>query len=102
MAEKGFHSIGEMRGAGLESLSMTTDVLERDSILFPVFDREKCIGCGRCAVSCRDGGHQAITLDKERRPRLDGKKCVGCHLCVIVCPERAVHSALKRIVRKKN
>lgn len=102
MAEKGFHSIGEMRGAGLESLSMTTDVLERDSILFPVFDREKCIGCGRCAVSCRDGGHQAITLDKERRPRLDGKKCVGCHLCVIVCPERAVHSASKRIVRKKN
>ena len=101
MREKGFTSISEMKGLGLDSLSMSTDVLERDSILFPVFDKEKCIGCGRCEISCADGGHQAIRLSDERKPVLDGRKCVGCHLCVIVCPERAIRSAGKRITRKK-
>ena len=101
MSEKGFTSVAQMRGQGLDSLSLTTDALERDSVLLPVFEREKCIGCGRCALSCRDGGHQAITMDGAGRPRLDGRKCVGCHLCVVVCPQRAVRSAAKRIMRKK-
>ena len=53
----------------------------------PEFDHDKCIGCGRCYVSCFDGGHQAINwLDKERRPELNTDKCVGCHLCQKVCP----------------
>ena len=99
LAEKGFDSVAEARGLALDSISATTDVLERDTIVFPKFLREKCIGCGRCAVSCADGGHQAIRLVKDRKPILDGKKCVGCHLCVLVCPERAIRSARKRITR---
>ncbi len=99
LAEKGFSSVEEARGLALDSVSETTDVLERDTVIFPRFDREKCIGCGRCAVSCADGGHQAIRLNDVRAPVLDGKKCVGCHLCVLVCPERAIRSARKRITR---
>ena len=100
LAEKGFASVDEARGLALDSVSATTDVLERDTVVFPKFRREKCIGCGRCAVSCADGGHQAIRLGKDRKPILDGKKCVGCHLCVLVCPERAIGSARKRITRE--
>ena len=85
----------------LDSVSDTTDVLERDTVIFPKFHREKCIGCGRCVVSCADGGHQAIRLDENRRPLLNGKKCVGCHLCVLVCPQGAVSSSPKRISRNK-
>ncbi len=101
LAEKGFSSVREAVGLGLDALSETTDILERDTIIFPHFMRERCIGCGRCAVSCADGGHQAIRLNGDRQPVLDGKKCVGCHLCVLVCPQRAIVSGRKRISREK-
>ena len=100
LAEKGFRSVEEVRGLALDSVSETTDALERDTILFPHFHPDKCIGCGRCMISCMDGGHQAIRLNEDRRPVLDGSKCVGCHLCVLVCPQKAISSAKKRIYRK--
>ena len=74
LAEIGAGSIDEMRGQALENVSDTTDVLERDTVIYPKFNRDKCIGCGRCMISCSDGGHQAITLGEDRRPRLNGKK----------------------------
>ncbi|MBR3018658.1 MAG: NAD-dependent dihydropyrimidine dehydrogenase subunit PreA [Clostridia bacterium] len=100
LAEKGFSSVKEAMGLGLDSLSATTDALERDTVVFPQFIRERCIGCGRCAISCADGGHQAIRLDENRRPVLNGKNCVGCHLCILVCPQRAIQPGKKRITRK--
>ena len=100
LAEKGFHNVTEVRGCGLESISGTTDVLERDTILFPKIRLDRCTGCGRCVLSCADGGHQALRLNEERLPVLDGKKCVGCHLCLLICPEKAIVSARKRIVRQ--
>ena len=101
LAEKGFNSLMEAKGLALGSVSETTDVLERDTIIFPKFDKEKCIGCGRCVISCNDGGHQAITLSADRKPVLNGRNCVGCHLCVLVCPEKAISSSRKRITRVK-
>ena len=100
LAEKGFRNVRELIGLGLDSLHSQTDTLERNSVLFPEFVRERCIGCGRCAISCRDGGHQAIHLNENRRPVLDGKRCVGCHLCLLVCPEQAIRPGRKRIQRK--
>jgi dihydropyrimidine dehydrogenase (NAD+) subunit PreA len=83
----------------LDAVSTTTDVLERDTVLFPKFNHDTCIGCGRCEISCADGGHQAIHLDETRRPKLDGSKCVGCHLCILVCPSRSIVPSGKRIKR---
>ena len=85
----------------LDSLHGTTDTLERDTVIFPKFDRDRCMGCGRCMISCADGGHQAIRLDENRRPVLNGKKCVGCHLCLLVCPQRAISQGSKRISHTK-
>ena len=102
LAEKGYESVREAQGLALDSISETTDVLERDTVLFPKFYREKCIGCGRCVISCADGGHQAIRLNAERLPILNGAKCVGCHLCVLVCPQKAIGSSRKRIFRPAN
>ena len=82
-----------------DAVSETTDVLERDTIVYPKFHRKKCIGCGRCEISCADGGHQAITLNSDRRPVMDPRKCVGCHLCVLVCPQKAISGGGKRIPR---
>lgn len=60
--------------------------LDRSFIVYPKCDTNKCIRCGRCYISCYDGGHQAITLGPDRTPYTDKKKCVGCHLCSLVCP----------------
>ena len=101
LAEKGFESVEETRGLALEHVSETTDILERDTIVYPKFHREKCIGCGRCVISCSDGGHQAIRPGEDRKPVMDGRKCVGCHLCVLVCPQKAITSSRRRVTKKK-
>lgn len=73
-------------GKGLQHV-LPTDQLNRESICFPKFSHSTCIGCGRCYLSCYDGGHQALSLrEGTGKPQLDGKKCVGCHLCIAVCP----------------
>ncbi|MBQ4017407.1 MAG: 4Fe-4S binding protein, partial [Oscillospiraceae bacterium] len=99
LTEKNFESLSEARGLALDSVSETTDVLERDTVVYPHFFRERCIGCGRCSISCADGGHQAIRMGKDGKPTLDAARCVGCHLCVLVCPQRAIRPS--RIRREK-
>jgi dihydropyrimidine dehydrogenase (NAD+) subunit PreA len=75
--------------------------LDRETVVYPKTDRERCIGCGRCYISCRDGGHQAITFDADtRQPHIVGTKCVGCHLCRLVCPTGAIGIS-KRIPKKQ-
>ncbi len=101
LAEKGFSSVEEVRGLALDSVSETTDVLERDTVVYPRFQRDRCIGCGRCMISCADGGHQAIRIGRDRKPILDVRKCVGCHLCILICPEKAIQSARKRILPRQ-
>lgn len=99
MLENGFKSVSEMVGAAFPNI-VPADKLDRGSIVYPVFDKDKCIGCGRCYISCMDGGHQAIKWDKsERKVSLLGKECVGCHLCLHVCPTGAI-SAGKRVSKR--
>lgn len=92
-------NVKDIVGLGLSHISDTTDVLERDTVVFPLFDKSKCAGCGRCVISCSDGGHQALTMKEDRSIKLDGSKCVGCHLCALVCPEGAIKTDGKRIQR---
>jgi dihydropyrimidine dehydrogenase (NAD+) subunit PreA len=101
MAKRGVSELSELVGERLEKF-LNPDHLDRDTIIYPKFDKEQCIGCGRCEISCNDGGHQAIVFDKDtRRHRLVGTKCVGCHLCRLVCPTGAI-GVTKRIEKKTN
>lgn len=84
-------SVKELQGALLNRVTPVTEIA-RDYIIYPKFIREKCVGCGRCYISCQDGGHQAIKFE-NRVPTLDPKKCVGCHLCIMVCPNESVVSS---------
>jgi dihydropyrimidine dehydrogenase (NAD+) subunit PreA len=97
MVERGVERLETLVGEQLSNFVLPSD-LDRDTLVYPKIDHEKCIGCGRCYVSCQDGGHQAITFT-ERQPRIVGTKCVGCHLCRLVCPTGAIGMA-KRINKK--
>ena len=79
----------ELVGRALPQI-VSGDDLDRSAVCYPKFDRARCVKCGRCYLSCMDGGHQAIKQGADNRPVLDGKACVGCHLCVTVCPAEAI------------
>ena len=92
----GFSSVQEMVGMALPNI-VQANQLNRCSISYPKFDRSRCIGCGRCYLSCLEGGHQALEMNEaENKPKLIPQKCAGCQLCTVVCPVGAI-SAGKRI-----
>ena len=92
MQERGIVELKKLVGEELKNFVLPSD-LDRDTKVFPKVDRDKCIGCGRCYISCQDGGHQAIEFGEDRKPRIIGQKCVGCHLCRLVCPTNAMGMA---------
>ena len=98
MASRGVSKVADLVGEAVGEFVRTSQ-LDRKTMVYPMIDRDVCIGCGRCYVSCRDGGHQAIEFGEERKPRLVGTKCVGCHLCYLVCPTGAIGLS-KRIPKK--
>ncbi|MBQ1624866.1 MAG: 4Fe-4S binding protein, partial [Erysipelotrichaceae bacterium] len=95
----GFTSIRDLKGTAVPNV-VPTEELDRSFVIYPRFDRNKCVGCQRCYVSCMDGGHQAISI-RDGKPVLDPKKCVGCHLCILVCPKQAVVSSQIRVPKKQ-
>ncbi|MCL2111599.1 MAG: NAD-dependent dihydropyrimidine dehydrogenase subunit PreA [Clostridiales bacterium] len=85
MDERGYDKVDDFVGLALPNIIPAED-LDRSFQILPAFDNKKCVGCGRCYVSCYDGGHQAIDWnERKRRPELNDE-CVGCHLCLNVCP----------------
>ena len=100
MAERGIENLADLVGERLPQFFLPTD-LDRTTVVYPVFHRDKCMGCGRCVISCADGGHQALEFDTvTRKPQLIGTKCVGCHLCRLVCPAGAI--GISKRVKKKS
>lgn len=96
LGAKGFSSVQGLVGMALPKL-VPADQLNRHSISYPKFNRSQCLGCGRCYLSCYDGGHQALEMDQTTvKPKLNPQKCVGCQLCSLVCPVGAI-SVGKRI-----
>ena len=89
MASRNISNLADLVGEQLPFFVRPSE-LDRSTVVYPMIDRERCIGCGRCYISCEDGGHQAISFDEARKPQINGRKCVGCHLCRLVCPAGAI------------
>ena len=95
LREKALSHVSQLQGLGMENVTKLED-LNRQTKLFPRFNRQKCVGCGRCYLSCRDGGHEALRM-VNGKPVMNPKACVGCHLCVLVCPNHAISPYGKRV-----
>lgn len=94
MEEKGVDHLSDLVGLANKNV-VPTSQLDRDYKVYPKIDWDKCIGCGRCFISCQDGAHQAMGWDDEKRlPTFDKSKCVGCQLCALVCPVHAIKLGL--------
>jgi pyruvate ferredoxin oxidoreductase delta subunit len=48
----------------------------------PVWDLDKCIKCGVCAVFCPEG---CIAMRADGYPEADMEYCKGCAICVCEC-----------------
>lgn len=90
MEDKGVDSLHQLVGLATKNI-IPAEELNRDYIVYPEIDMDKCVHCGRCYISCYDGAHQAMEWDEEKRePKCNKDKCVGCHLCALVCPVGAI------------
>ncbi len=52
----------------------------------PVFDQERCTGCGLCAMYCPD----ACIFVENKKYDADDLYCKGCGICACECPASAI------------
>lgn len=96
MRKNNISQVSDMVGQALPTI-YPAEQLDRETIQYPKFNRQLCVGCQRCYISCYDGGHQALRIDeKTGKPIMDGKKCVGCQLCKLVCPTGAISAGTRK------
>ncbi len=62
--------------------------------LIPVFNKDKCIKCGRCAEVCREN---AILFVKGKYPVFVKDLCTGCGACMLACPTGAISKGRQTI-----
>jgi ferredoxin len=55
----------------------------------PIFDKEKCIGCGQCAEICPADALVMQGIEHEY-VSADYNKCIRCYCCHEICPVDAI------------
>jgi len=85
LESKGLNRLQDLVGRVLPKL-VTYEELDKNHSMAAKIDKKACRKEGLCYLACRDGGHQAIELDRDNYPIVNQDKCVGCGLCSTVCP----------------
>lgn len=89
LESKGYRSAEELIGKALPNIVPHSGLNPIKHAVAKV-DPQRCTKCGRCIVSCSDGGHEAYIVDAEGYPEADKEKCYGCGLCPDVCPAECI------------
>jgi len=91
MERKGYESVYDFKGVALKNIISTRDVIRAPKGVYVTVDRDKCIGCGECQISCF---YEAVKL-RDGKAYINQKKCDVCGLCVEKCPTDAIHLSRK-------
>ncbi|MGB3367301.1 MAG: DUF362 domain-containing protein, partial [Acidaminobacteraceae bacterium] len=62
----------------------------------PIFDFEKCIGCGECFRACPPKAIRMI----EHKPHVNLSECIRCYCCQELCPAIAVEIHTPWLMKK--
>lgn len=88
MERHNFPEVSDFLDLGEQLVSRFCELKQNYSIKASI-DPEKCVGCGNCFISCRDGGKGALTMQNNLAV-VDYNKCEGCSLCSQVCSTGAI------------
>lgn len=85
-----------------EELGIDVDIELEDDVLYPVINKQLCIGCGACVQFCEN---DSVKLDRTIGPIVHTKnleinqdECVNCYLCEENCPVEAIWLDEEKVV----
>ncbi len=84
MDRKGYRTLADFRGKGLEYLKPSEVAVLND--VRAQLAEDKCNRCGACLQLCHC---DALTKGEQGAVLLDASKCVGCGVCYRICPKDA-------------
>jgi len=94
-------SLEGLIGAGLDKIDVYSK-LDKNIKYQANINNETCRNCGKCFVSCTDGGYQAINKENNKTYSVNPDKCVGCGLCQYVCPTNSITMTSQKSLLVKN
>jgi dihydropyrimidine dehydrogenase (NAD+) subunit PreA len=84
LIKKEFKNINDIIGILVDRIVQPNELNMNNRVLYKI-DNDKCIGCKKCYIACRDAGFEAISIINNKAV-IDPSKCDGCSLCCQVCP----------------
>jgi len=88
LEEKGLESIADLKNRVVGKIT-SHKALNKNYIVRPHIDSEKCCACGKCVKVCNESEYQALAIE-DKKVVIDESRCKGCSLCSIVCPQCAI------------
>jgi len=85
LADHNYSSPHDIVGQALKNVVDPSELSHKTQAVSQI-DFDKCVGCGQCFLTCRDGAAQAITMNEQRKPVVDEDTCFGCLMCKHICP----------------
>ncbi|MEW5785564.1 MAG: glutamate synthase-related protein [Bacillota bacterium] len=61
------------------------------SLFRPLFDLDRCDGCGECALQCTFNEIRMEPRGDKKLPAANGHACGACHRCEVTCPRGAIY-----------
>lgn len=86
LAQNNVAKLANMVGASNNNIGSYNSLDNKQQVV-ALIDKDVCVNCGKCYMTCNDSGYQAISFDEQTHlPEVNQADCTGCTLCVSVCP----------------